>query len=74
MSNDIPEYLTAAYKVEVERTLASYHILTAGWDQYTPIVLTRKQKARLWLRNKKYELGRYLSNKANDLGYYDDSY
>ena len=39
---------------------------------YTPPVLTRKEKRQRWWRNIKYELGRRLSAKANDLGYYED--
>lgn len=42
--------------------------------RHTPRKLTRKEKAQRWLRNKKWDLGRYLSNKANKLGYYDDNY
>lgn len=48
---------------------------TCSWcnrPAYVPPVLTRRQKAQRWLRNKKWELGCYLSNKANSLGYYEE--
>ena len=48
---------------------------TCSWcnrPPYVPPVLTTKQKIKRWWINKKIELGRKLSLKAKDLGYYED--
>lgn len=74
MDKDIPQFLTDAYKREVEATLYSYHVLATNWGHYTPRELTRKEKIQRKIAHKKWVLGRYLSNKANELGYYDESY
>ena len=68
------EYLKKAYERQVEITLYGYHALTLGNHTHTPRVLTRKEKIQRKIAHKKWEIGRYLSNKANDLGYYDDRY
>ena len=39
---------------------------------YVPPVLTHKQKVQKWWRSKKYKTGRFLSAKANKLGYYEE--
>ena len=70
--SDIPQYLTDAYKHQVEVTLYGYHALTVGNRSYAPPVLTRKEKIKRKIAHKKWEIGRYLSDRANDLGYYDD--
>ncbi len=72
--NKIPQYLTDAYEkytLQVYNHAVTFNGANQNWK---PIKLTRKQKAQRWLRNKKWEMGRYLSDKANKLGYYDESY
>lgn len=74
MAEETPSFLTKAYEQHIEMTLYGYHALTVGQRPSTPRVLTRKEKIQRKIAHKKWEIGRYLSNKANDLGYYDDSY
>ena len=73
MADEIPQYLRDAYDRQVTITLYGYSVMGLGQRKFAPIKLTRKQKAQRWLSNKKWELGRRLSNKANELGYYDDN-
>lgn len=73
MVDEIPQYLRDAYNREIEVTLYGYSVMGGYSREFAPIKLTRKQKAQRWLSNKKWELGRVLSDKANKLGYYDDN-
>lgn len=71
---EIPQYLKDAYeKVCLQEYGYAVTNRIYQWNYETP-VLTRKQKIQRKIAHKKWEIGRYLSNKANELGYYDDSY